>query len=85
VTDLINAFFELVGAVMVWGNVRTLLRDKHVAGVDLRVSLFYCVWGASSLAYYAQLGHWFSLAGNLGILSANCAWLWLAVRLPKGP
>lgn len=78
--DAINGGFEAIAAIMVWGNVRALLRDKEVRGVNLKVSAWYCLWGGSSLAYYANLGHWLSFAGNCGILLANITWLGLALR-----
>ncbi len=77
--DAMNACFEAVGAVLVWGNVRTLLRDRHVAGVNLSVSAFYVCYGAFSLAYYWSLSHWWSLAGNVGIFAGNSTWLILAL------
>ncbi len=77
--DALNACFEAIGAVLVWGNVRALLRDRHVAGVNLSVSAFYIAWGCSNLWYYYQLGHWLSLLGDIGILSANAVWLVLAL------
>lgn len=81
--DTLNACFEAVGAWLVWGNVAALRRDRAVKGVNLGVSAFYIAWGASNLWYYSQLGHWLSLAGDLGILSANATWLFLALRCRK--
>lgn len=78
--DAVNGLFEFVAAVLVWGNVRALLRDKQVKGVNLRVNVWYCCWGVSSLIYYARLSHWFSFVGNCGILCANIVWLLLALR-----
>lgn len=85
--DAVNGMFEAVAAVLVWGNVRALLRDKQVRGVNLRVNVWYCFWGCSSLAYYWNLGHWISFSGNSMILLANLVWLAMAVyyrRRPRG-
>jgi len=81
--DVLNSLFEAIGAWLVWGNVRALRRDRDVKGVNLSVSAFYIAWGASNLVYYSALGHWLSLAGDLGILSANITWLTLALRYRK--
>lgn len=81
--DATNACFEAIGAVLVWTNVRYLLRDRDVKGVNLLVSLYYCLWGAFNVVYYASLGHWLSLVGDLGILSANLVWLCLAWKFRR--
>ncbi len=78
--DLMNACFELVGCFLVWGNVKALLRDRQVQGVNLTVAAFYVLWGLSNTVYYYHLGHWLSLFGDLGIVSANITWLALALR-----
>jgi hypothetical protein len=82
--DITNACFEALGAVLVWSNVATLLRDRNVQGVNLLVSMYYVCWGLFNILYYAQLGHWLSLAGDLGILAANATWLLLAWRFRRG-
>lgn len=77
--DLMNACFEFIGAFFVWSNVRALLRDRSVAGVNLSVTGFYIAWGCSNVYYYTLLEHWWSLVGDLGIVSANVVWLVLAL------
>lgn len=78
--DQVNAFWEAMAAIMVWGNVRELLKAKAVAGVRLSVTGYYIAWGVSSMFYYWHLGHWWSLAGNVAIVAANVTWLALALR-----
>lgn len=85
--DAINGFFEATAAWFVWGNVAELLKAKCVAGVRLRVTAWYVLWGISSLVYYWRLGHWYSFAGNCAIVAANVTWLALATyyrRRPRG-
>lgn len=81
--DEVNGCFEAIAAFFVWTNVRALLRDKQVRGVNLRVNAWYCFWGLNSLWYYWNLGHWFSFTGNVAILLANCTWLGLALYYRK--
>lgn len=83
--DVINATFEVMGAIFVWSNVVTLRRDRCVQGVNLSVSAFYGCWGVMASFYYISLGHWASLIGNVLILSGNLAWLTMALRLRQAP
>jgi hypothetical protein len=82
-TDLINGAFELVGAVLVWFNVRQLRRDKRVQGVSLSVQGFICTWGFWNLYYYPSLGHWLSFGGGVVLVIGNSVWLGMAVHYTR--
>lgn len=77
--DLINGLFEIGGAVATCLNVRSLMRDKEVKGVDWRMFVFYVGWGLFNLIYYPHLGQWLSFAGGCCIVAANACWLALAL------
>lgn len=77
--DTSNAIFEVVGAFFVWSNVKALLRDKTVKGVNLSVVGFYLAWNVHNIFYYSSLGHWASLVADLGIMAAQATWLVLAL------
>ena len=73
--DLGNAFFEGVGSILTWLNVRRLYLDKHVAGVDWRVTVFWTAWGVFNLFFYPALGLWWSFVGGISIVIANFTWV----------
>lgn len=83
VPDLINGAFELTGGVVCWLNVRRLLRDRRVQGVDWRVSAFFSAWGFWNLFYYPSLSQWASFAGGVTLVVANTTWVVLALRIIK--
>lgn len=82
--DLINAVFEAVGGAMGWLNVAQLYRDKAVRGVNRFAIGMFTAWGFWNLFYYPQLGQWLSFGGGLVIVSANAAWLTLAIKYRRG-
>ena len=78
--DAVNGLFETLGAVAIWGNVRRILRDKQIKGIDWRVTLFFSAWGYWNLFYYPHLGQWFSFAGGLALVAGNTVWVALALK-----
>ena len=78
--DAINCAFETIGALCIWLNVRRLMRDKSVRGVDWRVTLFFWAWGIWNLAYYPSLHQWASLGGGILLCAGNFAWVILAIK-----
>lgn len=81
--DLINATFELVGAILGWINVRQILRDREVKGVYWPVTAFFAAWGYWNLAYYPALGQWYSAGAGLLLAASNTAWVVIALRLQR--
>lgn len=74
--DMINGLlFELIGGLLLWKNVAAIRRDKKIAGVDWRPTVFYFTWGIWNLYYYPSLGQWFSFLGGILIVTANGIWL----------
>lgn len=82
--DLVNGSFEILGAVALWGNVRALLRDKKIAGVDWRAVAFFQAWGLWNLYYYPSLDQWASFVGGLAICAVNTIWLSLVFYYYRG-
>lgn len=78
--DMGNAFFELIGSVLVWLNVRQLHRDKEVKGYDWRVTVFWTAWGIFNLGFYPYLGLWLSLIGGISIVVANAVWVYMVLH-----
>lgn len=79
-SDLINGLFELLGAVMIWSNVKRIQNDKQVRGVNWKVSGFFWGWGIWNLFYYPHLAQWWSFTGGMAICGANFVWLYYAIR-----
>ncbi len=73
--DLINASFELAGAVPIALSVGRLWRDRAARGIHPLQFGFFALWGMWNLVYYPMLDQWWSLAGGAAIFSANLAWL----------
>lgn len=78
--DLINASFEGVGAFIILLNIRRILADKLVRGVDWRVMGFFTLWGVWNIYYYPHLGQWLSFLAGLGICAANIVYLALMIH-----
>lgn len=78
--DVINGAFELLGGLTTGLNIRALMRDKQVRGVDWRLTFFYTAWGLWNLFYYPHLGQWASFAGGVVIVAGNLVWLALVIH-----
>jgi hypothetical protein len=76
--DIINGSFELVGGVMTWFNVRRLLNDKKVRGVDWRIAGFWSSWSVWNILYYPLLNQPLSWLAGLVLAVGNLTWLGLA-------
>ena len=77
--DTINALFEGIGALLVWYNVRVLLRDKIIKGVSWSVQAFFASWGLWNLYYYPSLGQWHSFYAGIVLVSGNLIWVAMAI------
>jgi Na+/proline symporter len=73
--DMLNGFFELLGSLMLWSNVRRLYIDKQTMGINGWTVGFFTSWGIWNLFYYPNLNQWYSFAGGVSIVIANTAWL----------
>ena len=76
--DFINGGFEAVGGIMTWFNVRRLLKDKKVRGVDWRIAGFWSSWSLWNIVYYPLLNQPLSWLAGLVLAVGNLAWLGLA-------
>lgn len=81
--DLGNSLFEGIGAALTWINVRRLLRDREIKGIDWRVTAFWAAWGLWNLVYYPSLGQWWSAAAGAVLVTGNLVWVWLAIRIKR--
>ena len=78
--DMINGLFEAVGGALVLNHCRAVLRDKAVAGVSIFSTAVFSLWGFWNLFYYPHLDQWYSFAGGLVIVTANCLWVYLLMK-----
>ena len=81
--DAVNGAMELVGAALSWWNVRTLYRDKTVAGVYWPVTGFFAAWGLWNTYYYPSLGQWASFAAGVLLAAANLTWAAMAYHYTR--
>src|SRR5262245_18048164 len=77
--DIVNGCFEAIGGLAVFANVRRIVRDKGVQGIDLRATALFTSWGMWNLVYYPSLNQWVSFAGGVVIVVGNAIWLSLAL------
>jgi hypothetical protein len=73
--DLINAAFEVLGAIVLLENVRAIRRDKRVLGMNPWVTVFFTSWGLWNLFYYPSLDQWASFSGGIALVLVNIVWL----------
>lgn len=81
--DSINGLFELVGAGLVWLNVRRLINDGEVKGVCISIQGFFAAWSAWNLYYYPHLDQWWSAAGAAAMSMGNLTWFVIATGLKR--
>jgi hypothetical protein len=85
VWDLTNAFFEAVGSVLIWLNVRRLYIDREVKGVQWEVNLFWLSWGVFNLFFYGPvMGLWISWWMGISIIVANTVWVAMLLYFMAG-
>lgn len=73
--DIINALFEMGGAIFLAMNVVRLHRDKVVRGVHWAATAFFTVWGYWNLFYYEHIGHIYSRVAGFAVVATNTVWL----------
>ncbi len=77
--DSVNAFIELLGGFVLLLNVKRILKDKLVRGMDWRVMAFFTLWGLWNLYYYPQLDQWWSAAAAGWTAAINMIYLSLMI------
>lgn len=83
IPDLINGAFELTGGFVCLLDVKRLLRDRRIEGVDRRVRGFFLSWGVWNLFYYPTFQQWASLAGGVTLAAVNGVWVFLALKVTR--
>ncbi len=79
--DVVNGIFELGGSIVIWMNVKAILRDREIKGVDWRVTVWFTLWGFFNLILYPLLGMvWSTIAGAILCLG-NLTWVFMAYRV----
>ena len=81
--DVINGLFELLGGLLCWLNVKQILKEKRVAGINIWVQAFFSAWGFWNLYYYPTLGQWYSFGGGIFLALGNTVWVWLAYKYTR--
>ena len=79
-TDIINAIFNLCGAVAVSSSIYKLLQDKVVRGIYWPMIIFFISWSTWNLYFYGVLGQWYSVLGGISIVTAEAIYIYLLVH-----
>jgi hypothetical protein len=80
IPDLVNGLFEVFGGIAIWLNVKAILKDREVKGINWLTTVFFTTWGFWNLYYYPSLDQWASFWGGLVIVSGNSAWIYLVIK-----
>lgn len=78
--DLVNAGFEIFGAICIFNHCRVLMQDRQVKGVSMDSVVFFNVWGLWNLFFYPSLDQWWSAFGGLLMVAANTFWVFLLYK-----
>ena len=81
--DLINGSFEFIAGLATWINIKQIIKDKQLKGYNLKVFIFFTIWGFWNLYYYPSLNQWISFIGGISIMIANTIWIILAIYYKK--
>lgn len=81
--DIINALFEVSGALLTWMNVKQVWKDKGHNGLYVPAIVLFTLWGFWNLFYYASLVQWWSVLATVVMVSANCCWLWGLIKFGR--
>lgn len=81
--DLLNAGFELTGAVFTWISVLRVCRDKGYAGIYVPAIVFFFCWGFWNLYFYPSVDAVWSFHAGIPLCLGNLAWV--ASMLYYGP
>ena len=73
--DMVNALFEVGGALFTLNHCRVLHIDKRVGGVSVISIIFFTLWGLWNIFWYPHLNQWWSFWGGLLILGSNLLWI----------
>lgn len=76
--DMLNGGFEFASALLILTNVRQLIIDKRVAGINLWTTALFDLWGVWNLYYYGHLQQWVSLSASVFLTVFNSWWTALA-------
>jgi hypothetical protein len=79
VPDFINGSLEFIGGLFWWSNVKRLLKDKTIQGVNWSTQAFFTGWGVWNLYYYPTLHQWASFTGGIFLVLGNGTWVTIAV------
>ncbi len=77
--DMINEGFELVVGILLWWNVRLIVRDKKLRGVSILPTSVFGLWGLWNLYYYPYLEQMLSFVRGIFVVVANTTWIFLAL------
>lgn len=81
--DVIAAVISGTGGLFTWSNVFRLYYDKHIRGVNWWTNIYFMLAGCYSAFFLLHLHAQYAFMGTLVTVSANAAWVCLALRYRK--
>ncbi len=72
--DIANCVFQYGAAAFILMNCLRAWKAGQVRGVSLESALFFLIWAAYSLVFFAGLEQPYSFVGAVGLLWANMFW-----------
>lgn len=64
-------------------HVRTILRDRQVAGVSLLPSYVFITTNLFEVYYFGRLGDWWTVTGAILMAISNLTWLGLVLHFKR--
>jgi hypothetical protein len=81
--DVMNACFELGGAMVLVLNLRRMYLDKTVRGVSWIPTAFFTSWGLFNQWFYGALGALWSLRAGALVCAVNLVWLGMTLHYAR--
>lgn len=78
--DFINSIFPFIGSIFVLFNIKEIIKDKEVKGVNLYTYLFFYTGYCWNIYFMYKLEQWYSFFGGILLFTFNLIWLLLAVN-----
>lgn len=82
--DIVNALFEVFGAVFLSFNIVRLYKDKVLTGVSVVPTTFYTTWGLWNIYFYPATGNYLSGIAGVLVVVVNATWLGMALYYSRG-
>lgn len=77
--DLVNALFNLGGALSISISIWDVYVDKAVSGVHWTTFIFFIIWSMWNLFFYSHLRQWYSVAAGILMVAAEVGYMTMLI------